>query len=45
MASFILYGAAAIGKIDHDRRYDRFPDVVVPRGESLKMAYDRIVPY
>lgn len=30
---------------DHDRRYDRFPDVVVPRGESLKMAYDRIVPY
>ena len=32
-------------KIDHDRRYDRFPDVVVPRGESLKMAYDRIVPY
>ena len=22
-------------KIDHDRRYDRFPDVVVPRGESL----------
>ena len=32
-------------QIDHDRRYDRFPDVVVPRGESLKMAYDRIVPY
>ena len=30
---------------DQDRRYAQVPSQSLPRGESLKMAYDRIVPY
>ncbi|ASG79290.1 2,3-bisphosphoglycerate-dependent phosphoglycerate mutase [Lactiplantibacillus pentosus] len=32
-------------ELDHDRRYTKYGAAVEPRGESLKMAYDRIMPY
>lgn len=31
--------------LSHDRRYTEYGQAVEPRGESLKMAYDRIMPY
>jgi len=31
--------------LSHDRRYTKYGPNVEPRGESLKMAYDRIMPY
>ncbi|MFC6164430.1 2,3-diphosphoglycerate-dependent phosphoglycerate mutase [Lactiplantibacillus dongliensis] len=31
--------------LSHDRRYMKYGPNVEPRGESLKMAYDRIMPY
>lgn len=32
-------------ELDHDRRYMKYGPNIEPRGESLKMAYDRIMPY
>jgi len=32
-------------ELSHDRRYTKYGPAVEPRGESLKMAYDRIMPY
>lgn len=31
--------------VHQDRRYDRFSPHLEPRGESLEMAYDRLLPY
>jgi len=31
--------------VDQDRRYDRFSPYLEPRGESLEMAYHRLMPY
>lgn len=31
--------------VDQDRRYDRFSRHLEPRGESLEMAYHRLMPY
>ncbi|KRM95931.1 2,3-bisphosphoglycerate-dependent phosphoglycerate mutase [Liquorilactobacillus aquaticus DSM 21051] len=30
---------------DYDRRYDRYSNDILPLGESLKMASERIIPY
>ena len=32
-------------QVDQDRRYDRFGPHIEPRGESLEMAYHRLMPY
>ncbi|MFC6180287.1 2,3-bisphosphoglycerate-dependent phosphoglycerate mutase [Lactiplantibacillus daowaiensis] len=32
-------------ELSNDRRYTKYGPAVEPRGESLKMAYDRIMPY
>lgn len=32
-------------ELGHDRRYTKYDAAIEPRGESLKMAYDRIMPY
>jgi len=35
----------APAELSNDRRYTKYGPAVEPRGESLKMAYDRIMPY
>ncbi|MFB9768275.1 2,3-bisphosphoglycerate-dependent phosphoglycerate mutase [Lactiplantibacillus modestisalitolerans] len=35
----------APSELAHDRRYLKYGPGIEPRGESLKMAYDRILPY
>ncbi|WP_047998918.1 2,3-bisphosphoglycerate-dependent phosphoglycerate mutase [Lactiplantibacillus herbarum] len=32
-------------ELGHDRRYTKYDATIEPRAESLKMAYDRIMPY
>ncbi|WP_311407896.1 2,3-bisphosphoglycerate-dependent phosphoglycerate mutase [Liquorilactobacillus uvarum] len=34
-----------MAKPDYERRYDKYPRDILPLGESLKMASERIVPY
>lgn len=34
-----------MAKPDYERRYDKYPRNILPLGESLKMASERIVPY
>ena len=35
----------APSELGHDRRYTKYDPAIEPRAESLKMAYDRIMPY